>query len=200
MKLRYLYVALAALLAPLMFLAAPARAAVATSQLTLPVGYTDGVALDALGWGGTGTAASCATGTAAINDEVGVWETSRAGCAADWDVLTVTAATTTTPAVVRLEYAPDGNLSGYCVSTVTDVERSYARLRPCANPGTVNQWQDFTETAAASDIPGAVVLEAASEPPVYALNDRAFGKDGSPVISWPPTTGENQLWSIGPSS
>lgn len=207
---RYKLAALAAIITTVwacMGLTAVPASAATVSQITLPVGYPAGVALDALGWGGTGTPASCTTGAAAVNDEVGVWNTASAGCASQWDILI--AAGQTAPDVVQLEYAPDGNTSaGLCVSTVTDVQGAFARLRPCATG--LNEWQDFTEVAAHSDIAGAVILQAGLEPlPTaasntttatagFALNDRAFGRDGAAVISFPPTTGENQLWSIGP--
>lgn len=177
----------------------PARAAT-VSQITLPVGYPAGVALDALGWGGTGSSASCTTGAATVNDEVGVWNTAAAGCASQWSI--VIAAGQTLATVVQLEYAPDGNTSAdLCVSTVTDVQGAFARLRPCATG--LNPWQDFSEVAVASDIAGAVELRAEGAGvagwTAYNLNDRAFGKDGAAVISYPPTSGENQLWSIGPA-
>ena len=101
----------------------------------------------------------------------------------------------------QLEYAPGGVPSGLCVSTVTDIKGSYARLRLCAGYNTVlgvgsvaNAWQDFV-TVPEGD--GLNQIEAVTETTPYFLNDKGNAANGGYVISWPSNGGaENQLWDV----
>jgi hypothetical protein len=105
------------------------------------------LALDALGWGGSGNPGSACTG-AVVNDAIGVYATAHAGGAADFTQVAVplanlspaqaTACGSLTAVLSRcfeLVYTPDGQVSSapLCVSTVTVTQGAYARLRGCTN-------------------------------------------------------------------
>lgn len=181
---------------------APA-ATVADHGYALPIGGN--LSLDALNWGGGGSAANACAG-AMVNDQIVVWQAAHAGVAADF-----TAVANGTGGLFSLVYTPGDQVSTsapLCVSTVTDVERAYFRLRGCgdvtatynAGTGTVtlagttpnNEWQNFSFPNAGD---GFAQIEASTEGTPFFANDRAFGGDGSPVISYTNTTGENQIWA-----
>jgi hypothetical protein len=192
--------------------AVPAQALSAVHTYTVPVSgpqgfQPPGLSLDALDWAGTGNNGTCTTGAAQVNSLVGFWRAgaTHAGCAADFTEVAVTAAVPGgEPAgttAVQLQYAPGGLVNAsMCVSTVTDVQGAFARLRGCVAGG--NPWQDFllipkgdglfqiqafTGPLPAAGTDGAVA-------PGYFLNDKRFGGNGTPAISWTSTTGENQLF------
>lgn len=187
--------------------AIPAHAATAFSYQT-PV--RGGLLLNASKWGGEGSKAATIGGHGVVNDPIDVWSPSNASVASDFVDVPVTglsdgAATTCSGAggCFLIEYAPAGNLSGLCVSTVTDVKGAYARLRGCAPSNQAagfNQWQDFAETQGGDALNQ---LQAVLEPTPYVLNDKAYGGNGSQVISWSSTSGmgsENQLWEVVPAA
>jgi hypothetical protein len=149
----------------------------------------NGLDLDALNWGGTGTSGICNPasvhyGQGVVNDEIAVWKDNSAGCAADWQILADSAST------FQIQYNPAGNSgANLCVSTISG-EYTIARLRPCAVGG--NIWQTFHTVAANTDITGGKLLEAGTG---FYLNDKAFGSNGSPVISYTSTTTVNAVWT-----
>ena len=169
------------------------------------VPFAGGLALDAVGWGGSGARATACTG-ALVNDGIVVYNTAHAGVAADF-----TPVQTTTAGLYSLVYTPGNYVSlanPLCVSTVTDVLRAYARLRSCGDVTVTynsatgqatlvggaanNEWQNF-KFADAGD--GFFQISASTEatPGPFVLNDKGFSKVG-PVISYTPTSGENQIW------
>ena len=191
----------------------------AATPHTYTVPVKGSLSLDALGWAGTGSPATCTTGAAVVNAQVGFYTAGAvyppgAGCAADFAEVNVTAAATVSAFATflaahpgslgpfLLQYAPNGiTTASACVSTVTDVQGAFARLRTCAGTGTLggvgsvaNMWQTF---ALVPNGDGFYQIEAFTETTPYFLNDKGFGGKGSPAISWVSTTGENQLFDRG---
>lgn len=154
-----------------------------------------GQALDAINWGGSGSAAAACTG-AVVNDNIKTWVNSHAGAAADF-----TPVPTTVAGTFQLVYTPGNKVSTtapLCVSTVLDQKGAYARLRPCAGlavavdggtglatitAGAGNMWQDFS---AVNEGDGFFQLEATQETTPYSLNIKGYGGSGTQVISWTP--------------
>src|SRR5260370_34168459 len=181
-------------------------------QITLPI--HGGVAMDALNWGGTGQATGNCT-EAVINDSIGVYNAAGAGCASHLDIVPLTG-TNAAPDPFEILYAPNGAIpvtgslgaapNGYCVSTYANVPGTHYRLRGCSAvlTGTnaapvatvtgVNPWQDFTEISGQFD--SSAVLIGATGQTMYA-NDKGYGGDQSPVISWPVVAfhGANEGWT-----
>ena len=148
----------AAILAPVLLggmlaagaLMAPGASAATPDQITLPLDSSavnpGGLALDALGWAGSGNS-MCPSVT--VNAEIGVFPAYRAGCASQWQVIQVVASSANispplpVPGTVfgdEIVFTPNGAVAtnggadpnGFCVSTVTDVEHAVARIRPCS--------------------------------------------------------------------
>lgn len=79
----------------------------------------------------------------------------------------------------------------YCVSAVSSQSGTQAQLRGCAK--TTNEWQDFAAVPKSGG-GGHAMLEptygtpgvAAGKSPL-ALNDKGYGKNGSPIISYAAT-------------
>jgi hypothetical protein len=195
---RKLWAGLAAVTAAILLTLGGGVAAEAATpvQITLPAldataANPNGLALDALNWGGVGNSSTCTTGDGVSNSPVGVWRAAGAGCASDWVILA-----DATPGTYQIQYQPDGNASAnLCVSTIGNSVGVHARLRPCAVGG--NAWQTFHNVADPNtDITGGVLIESTAG---LALNDAAFGGNGSPVISFTPSltgTAVNQIWLI----
>lgn len=171
-----------------------------------------GLLLNAANWGGTGSKAATIGGNGVVNDRIDVWSPGNASVASDFVDVPVTGLTTAqqnlctangATGCFKIEYAPAGHLSGLCVSTVTAVQGAYARLRGCAatdQSGGANVWQDFAETLGGDALNQ---LQAVLEPGAFVLNDKAWGGNGSQVISWPSASGmgsENQLWEKVPAA
>ena len=173
------------------------------------VGYQSpihgGLALDAVGWGGGQSAANACTG-AQVNDRIVVWQTSHAGVAADFTPVL------TTTGNYQLVYTPGNQVSvtaPLCISTVTDSEYAYARLRGCAGltvtvngatgqatmtAAAGNEWQNFKFVPQGD---GFNQIEAVQElsPGPFVLNIKGWGGDGTQVISFPGTgAAENQIF------
>lgn len=178
--------------------ASPQCAAALNGCQSFNVPLKGGFDLDALNWG-----INPQTGTS-YNDEVAVWSQASAGRAADFVQVPVNSTVVSSgPAVPSaasthpffIEFAPKGVLSGYCVSTITDAQGAYARLRLCAanaSSSSFNPWQSFVEIPQGD---GFFQFEAYGENVPYVLNDRAWGGNGSPVISYPGQgAAENQIW------
>lgn len=156
-----------------------------------------GMDLDALNWG-----INPQTGTS-YNDEVAVWAEPTAGRAADFVLVPVSSSAIGWTAANKgflIEFAPKSVLSGFCVSTITDSDGAFARLRPCAqnaptvaNPTfSVNPWQTFTEVPQGD---GFFQFEAVYESVPKFLNVKGFGGSGTPVVSYHSTgNAENQIW------
>lgn len=160
-----------------------------------------GQALDAIGWGGSGSKAMACTG-AVVNDEIRTFQYPAASVAADFTPVATGIAT------VQLVYTPGNQVSTtapLCVSTVLDQLKTAARLRPCAGltvtvnlgtglativPTTGNLWQNFSADAVGD---GFFQLEASTEPAPgpFSLNISGAGGNGTPVISWFPLVNEN---------
>lgn len=143
-KRRYFALAGAAAAAIGLSLGAAGAAGATTGQLTLPVAYPQGVAMDALNWGGTGTSASCAAGNAVSNAYIGVWKSTGAGCASLFKPVAIdvngNGIDPKDPAQpFELVYSPNGSPAtnggtvpnGFCVSTYANSSGTFARLRPC---------------------------------------------------------------------
>ncbi len=135
---------------------------------------------------------------AASDTAVKVWKTSVTDPAEDWELIPVAATglTSTYPSLelaktlagaVNVEYAPDGVLSGFCISIIASTERAAAALRPCdtvtAANQTYNPYQTFNKVAAADFDGTAYVYESVLTGLV--LNDQRAGGPGSAVISYP---------------
>lgn len=211
-KRRYFALAGAAAAAIGLSLGAAGAAGATTGQLTLPVAYPQGVAMDALNWGGTGTSASCAAGTANANAYIGVWKTTGAGCASQFRVVLLNGSTS-----FEIVYAPDGvpatngglDPKGFCVSTYANAPGAFARLRPCAGTlvstagvftateaAPLNAWQTFEYVQGTVDDPNAQQIENAVDSQHLCLNDKAFGGNGSHVISYSCTPFRaNEAWT-----
>jgi hypothetical protein len=218
---RYWAVILAALFGVLT-MSVPAHA-VTNPTITLPVAYPQGVAMDFLNWGATGTSASCATGTvndAAVNAGtalVGVWKTTGAGCAAGFIKvpLTIGGIPPGPNGPFEIVYAPNGVVatnggadpSGFCVSTYANVIRTHNRIRHCsaalaglaASEAAPNVWQNFRQVPGLFDSDTAVlILNVASG---LAENDSRYGGNGSPVITYTAFTdgnAANEGWTFNP--
>jgi hypothetical protein len=103
--------------------------------------------------------------------------------------------------------------AGLCVSTFNNVQGTHARLRGCAvdttstgNPkayvsGGVqffyagNSWQTFAKTPHLVD--GSMYFQLSASGSNF-LNAKGFGGNGTPVIVWSSTTGDNQIWTNTP--
>lgn len=157
-----------------------------------------GQALNANNWGGTGSASvTCGTGAGVVNDNVGVWKNSGAGCASDWQIV----ANTTPVNTFEIEYNPGGNTSAsLCVSTIANLTGTRARLRPCSFTGT-NPWQTFIRVPEPnSDITGGFEIEAALTTTQCAggpcvLNDLRYAQNNAMSIAvWPNTHTVNEIF------
>jgi hypothetical protein len=95
-----------------------------------------------------------------------------------------------------LAYDSDGT-ARYCVEadSVTD---GNARLEACASTASVADAGQFFAVVAGVD-PGHATFQptyadpgSSPGPDPMALNDAGYGKDGSPIVSWPVNTGQNE--------
>lgn len=115
-----------------------------------------------------------------------------------------------------LEYTPYGNLTNalqfnstvaksaysstgtplYCVSAVQETSGQQAQLRGCAGTTAVNQWQDFK---AVQWIDGNAhrLWEPSYSGHAMALNDKAYGGNGSPIINYAATGTWNEEFYPG---
>ncbi len=178
--------------------ASPAHAALPVTMITLPAldasaANPNGLALDALNWAGEGNNSTCSTGAGVVNSPVGMYKAASAGCAADWQLVTVPGSS----GVFQIQYNPNGKTSAdLCVSTIGNTAGVHMRLRPCATGP--NVWQDFKQVTDANvDITNAVLIEDVASG--LAMNDKGFGGNQSPVISWPASTSQtavNQIWNV----
>lgn len=221
-KRRYFALAGAAAAAIGLSLGAAGAAGATANQLTLPVAYPQGVAMDALGWAGTNTSASCAAHSANTFAYVGVWKSTGAGCASQFRLvpLTVGATAPGPNGPFEILYAPNGVAAnveastgvsvsdGFCVSTYANSQGTFARIKHCAATltqntvtglysaaeTTANAWQNFQSVGNTVDNPGAMQIQDVASG--LCLNDKAFGGNGSHVISWtctPPRA--NEAWT-----
>jgi hypothetical protein len=173
-------------------LATSASAAIPATVIVLPALYTSssnplGMALVPLNWAGIGNNSTCTTGAAVVNDTMGVWQAAHAGCAADWQIVPDSTNT------FQIQYNANGLTSAnLCVSTISNLQGTRSRLRPCAPGG--NTWQAFETEPANSDITGGVEIVPVADPSL-ALNDFGYKGNGGSVGLWPITTGVNQIWA-----
>jgi hypothetical protein len=87
----------------------------------------------------------------------------------------------------------------YCVSSVADISGQALQLRPCAT--VANKWQDFVSGGTA--VGGTMIeptygtpgVSAGSNP--MAINDRAYGGDGTPLINYAATDSTNERFKPG---
>lgn len=198
----------------------PAAAATGP-QIVLPIHISasnpNGMALDAGNWAGTGGGAAKCT-SAVAGAPIVVYSSAGAGCAGNFELMPLETSAGALTGNYEILYVPDGVVitgagapNGYCVSTVVAVQGTHAQIRACsaalAPTGTAavtatpqNIWQTFAKASQPTDA-GATfqlqaVLETSTTPNANAnfLNDKAFGANLSPVISWTSTTGLNQDW------
>ena len=101
---------------------------------------------------------------------------------------------------VMIEYAPEGVLSGYCISIITSTEYAHAALRPCDVPSvsnqTYNQYQTFVRVAA-GDADGSSFYALENVLTGLTLTDPRNGPAGTAVVSAPVGTegfSGGQLW------
>jgi hypothetical protein len=87
----------------------------------------------------------------------------------------------------------------YCVSSVADISGQALQLRPCAT--VANKWQDFVSGGTA--VGGTMIeptygtpgVSAGSNP--MAINDRAYGGNGTPLINYAATDTTNERFKPG---
>lgn len=102
------------------------------------------------------------------------------------------------PALATAAYSAAGSAK-YCVSSVADTSGQALQLRPCAT--TANQWQDFVSGAVTSG--GSMIEPTYGTPGVSAgsspkaINDKAYGGNGTPLINYPATGAGNELFTPG---
>jgi hypothetical protein len=193
-----------------------------------------GVVMDAVGWGGGGSAANACLG-AKVNDQITIWQPTAgdghvgAGIAADFTPVAVSfpagdnsaaalacgetgAQVVTTPSkCFELAYTPGNQNSGLGISTITNVDGSFARLRTSASldqtglstPPTgfvpVNQWQDFMTVPQGDGFSQLEAVLSTTSTKVY-LNIRGWGGNGTPVIAYQSTgAAQNQIWEQVPA-
>lgn len=104
------------------------------------------------------------------------------------------------PALAAAAYNSNGSAK-YCVSAVADKTGQPLQLRLCATKA--NEWQDFLPEATGPNRDdsmyeptyGQAGVSAGSHP--MAINDKAYGGDGTPLINYPASGSGNEnilLW------
>jgi hypothetical protein len=91
----------------------------------------------------------------------------------------------------KAAYTSDGT-PRYCVTVSSAAKGAPLVLRACAD--SINQWQDFTPVVKS----GYVELQTFAfgvGTSIMALNDKAYGGDGSPIINWPAGNDANEFFS-----